>query len=113
MRMGCVVAAALAASGPALADYGVKPIWDDFQPAVSTQYRPPDGGKRYPPPDTKSLIRASDRQFRDTPREDRRFPDARKPGSGAGQPIPPAGQTIPPVRPGGDVESKPPSQVGR
>lgn len=105
MRSVCGVAAFLAAASPALADNGVRPIWDDFQPAVSTQYRPPDGGKLYPPPDTKTLIRASDRQFQDTKREERRFPDAKKP-------IPPASQTTPP-RPGTDLESKPPSQIGR
>lgn len=49
-------------AGPALADAGVPPVWTDFQPAVSTQYRPPDGGRRYPPPDTKTLIRPSDRR---------------------------------------------------
>jgi hypothetical protein len=47
---------------PALADAGVAPVWTDFQPAVSTQYKPPDGGRRYPPPDTKSLIRPEDRR---------------------------------------------------
>lgn len=50
------------AAGPALADGGVPPVWSDFQPAVSTQYRPPDGGRAYPPPDTRELIRPEDRR---------------------------------------------------
>lgn len=49
-------------AGPALADNGVRPIWTDFQPAVATQYRPPDGGRSYPKPDTRSLIRPEDRR---------------------------------------------------
>ena len=48
--------------GPALADAGVPPVWTDFQPAVSTQYRPPDGGRRYPPPHTNTLNRPTDQR---------------------------------------------------
>jgi hypothetical protein len=47
---------------PAFADAGVRPVWTDFQPAVSTQYRPPDGGRAYPKPDTRQLIRSEDRR---------------------------------------------------
>lgn len=50
------------AAGPALADAGVPPVWSDFQPAVSTQYRPPDGGRAYLPPNTQELIRPEDRR---------------------------------------------------
>ena len=56
---GCLAALA---SHSASADSGVRPIWTDFQPAVATQYRPPDGGRSYPKPDTKRLISASDRR---------------------------------------------------
>lgn len=49
-------------AGPASADNGVRPIWTDFQPAVATQYRPPDGGRVYPKPNTRALIRTEDRR---------------------------------------------------
>ena len=61
-RFLCIAGALACLAVPALADAGVRPVWTDFQPAVSTQYRPPDGGRRYPPPDTKSLIRPEDRR---------------------------------------------------
>lgn len=59
-----IILAALVAAGamPALADAGVRPVWTDFQPAVATQYRPPDGGRVYPKPDTRTLIRNEDRR---------------------------------------------------
>ena len=56
---GCLAALA---SSAASADSGVRPIWTDFQPAVATQYRPPDGGRAYPKPDTNRLISAADRR---------------------------------------------------
>lgn len=102
-----IATAAIFLAGPALADYGVRPIWNDFQPAVSTQYRPPDGGRHYAPPDTKTLIRASDRQFQDD-----------KPTTRTRAPIPPASQTTPSASTPSATSpnstlNKPPSQVGR
>ena len=81
----------------ARADAGVAPVWDDFQPAVSTQYRPPDGGRRYPNPNTAQLQRAQDRTSSDRSMKD---------NSGkASRPLPPGTPT--------DPATKPPDQVGR
>ena len=93
----------LIASGSAWADARVRPIWTDFQPAVSTQYRPPDGGKRYYPPNTRDLIRASDRQFEDD----------RPVRNQTTAPIPPANRAAPVAPPPSSLDAKPPSQVGR
>lgn len=46
----------------ALAEAGVPPVASDFHPAVSTQYRPPDGGRAYPKPDTRLLVSPADRR---------------------------------------------------
>ena len=56
IRVPLLIGGLLGLATSALADAGVPPVPTDFQPAVSTQYRPPDGGRRYPKPDTKLLI---------------------------------------------------------
>lgn len=100
MRFTLAVAATLgiaAIAGPARADYGVRPIWNDFQPAVSTQYRAPDGGRRYDPPNTGLLVQESQRSDYDRPTSD--------PRSKSSRPLPPGTPTNP--------ATKPPEQVGR
>lgn len=86
----------LGLTGPALADFGVRPTRDDFQPAVSTQDKPPEGGRRYPPPNTATLLKKESRTPYDGPVTYR---------GGSNAPIPRDGSTNP--------GNKPPSQVGR
>lgn len=62
LRMLVAVGGLLGLATSALADAGVRPVWTDFQPAVSTQYRPPDGGRSYPKPDTRQLISTQDQR---------------------------------------------------
>ncbi|TDR89953.1 hypothetical protein [Enterovirga rhinocerotis] len=96
-----------ASVAPASADAGVRPVWEDFQPAVSTQYRAPDGGRRYPPPNNRLLIMNRDRQAlptsmpdldRTVPRRTTRDP-LLPPLTRPGAPLPPAGSTLPPPAP--------------
>lgn len=91
-------------AAPAAADAGVRPIWNDFQPAVSTQYRPPDGGWHYRPPNTRALIRDRDRQAlpskgteidRTTARRSQPVDPLRSPRRGA--PTSPPGGTLAPL----------------
>ena len=100
MRVVPLVALALlgsAATGPARADYGVRAIWNDFQPAVSTQYRPPDGGRRYDPPNTGLLVQERQKTDYDRPVSD--------PRSKSSKTLPAGTSTNP--------STKPPDQVGR
>lgn len=93
MRHRLLVAAlsGICLAGPALADAGVRPTWTDFQPAVSTQYRPPDGGQAYPKPDTRSLIRPEDRRTRER--------DEAELNRRAAQPLPNRGADVATPRP--------------
>ena len=86
----------LGLTGAALADNGVRPTRDDFQPAVSTQDHPPEGGRRYPPPNTANLLQKDSRTSYDGPVTYR---------GGSNAPVPKDRSTNP--------ENKPPSQVGR
>ncbi len=89
--------AALCLAAPALADGGVRPIADDFRPAVSTQDRLPDGGKRYFPPNTASLLRAQDRTAADREMDEQARQSSR--------PLPRNAPT--------DPARQPPNRVGR